>query len=425
MNQLKVVGPSPKPTSPVQASDDFSDSFDTQAFVDPASSSMPFGTADPFANDPFATAQCSTAQHVSQAVFTTNVSAESEEDDLYNIPLPQGPPPPLPQDIASVSLYTEPKDGPPPPPRPSINPPPCLPQIPPRPKSASSESFKSSSTSLNSMSDTQTVNQDFTPPPAPRRRPDCNIVPVPRPRPRASIPQTDSHKSVCNNNNQSDINKNMHLANSVINNNKSDLDCVRNVTKSDTQRTNFQLPTPISQPSAKPERLESCESQTSNVSNSSTSTNGKRSSSVVPDPFVSTDPFAAEDPFTQADPFANDPFSQDPFTDSSVEKKEDPFVSTVSSPRPNPDSTDPFSVFDNKFSNESFKFEKSSSSAKKGKVKVSGKILSPSFFLLTKSIIFLICYYDYEYLIWRRYKEDLVKRRKHPLPMLSYNNVKC
>lgn len=395
LNQLKVDKPgTPKSTSPVQASDEFPDSFDTQAFMDPSASSMPFTTADPFASDPFATAQPSTAQPSNEqdSFFNTNVSGGSDDEDPYNIPLPQGPPPPLPQDIASVS---DPLGGPPPPPRPSINLPtstPPLPQIPPRPKSASSDSFKSSSTSLNSVSDSQTVNQESTPPLPPRPRVDCSVVPVPRPRPRASIPQSD--KLFVNNNNKSD--KTMHSvnANSVISDKQDD--CVQNF---DTQHTNDQSPVNISQQkSAKVERLESSESQKSVFTSSS---NGHRSSSVIADPFVSTDPFATEDPFTQSDPFANDPFSPDPFSDisdSKSEKKEDPFLTVVSSPR-SADVADPFSVFDKKILNESFKFEKTSS-AKKGKAKISGKFFVPSSMSVLKTIDVISFHFKLKCMSW-------------------------
>lgn len=369
LNQLKVDKTTPKSTSPVQASEDSPVSFDQQLAVDPFGSSMPFSTADPFANDPFAntapSAPPSTAQHGNQQgdLFTSNVTTDDDDDDdPYNIPLPQGPPPPLPQDIVNASITTDPQAGPPPPPRPSVPPSSATPPLPPRPKSASSDSFKSSSTSINSMTDLQTVNHQVTPPLPPRPRVDCSTVPVPRPRPRASIQQVE--KSVCNNNTQCD--SNVHQNNSVI------LNQIVTNANSDKSDISDQMSN-ISQSSAKPKRLESAESQKSLISNSSGSE--QRSSSVVADPFVSTDPFATDDPFAQPDPFANDPFSPDPFSDiseSQTVKSDDPFTAAVSSPRQNADDTDPFSVFDNKFLNESFKFEKSSS--KKVKVKGQGKI---------------------------------------------------
>ncbi|WAR24493.1 DAB1-like protein [Mya arenaria] len=167
LNQIKGKSPSPKPPSSPKASDE-NDSFSSNHAAspeDPFSTSMPFGTSDPFANDPFASSTPALPSNppnaqVNDAVINDTRIAQINNDP-YNIPLPQMPPPPLPQDVAShINMHTKTTsvEGPPPPPRPNIPPPstdpPSLPPIPPRPKSGASDSSRSSTASLNSIHDT-------------------------------------------------------------------------------------------------------------------------------------------------------------------------------------------------------------------------------------------------------------------------------
>jgi len=395
-----------KPTSPKpqQASDDEDSdgSASPAAFPeDPFGTSMPFGTSDPFVNDPFASTTASVRQgstlhdaFPSSDWPQSNDSTHSYEHsgDPYNIPLPQEPPPPLPQDIASYNV----QEPPPPPPRPKVHPPSgdqSFPPLPPRPKSNNSlSSNRSSTASLNSISESHPTvlqksisvpapsspkmlvsgeTQMNTPPvPPPRPGVDNSFKSVPRPRPRASKQlsspdgKTDmvKGKAVIGARTCSEVNTNQTWPNDRVafsNSEPSSLDA------SPTSGANFR-------------RLNSSESQKSSVPKSHNSPHGvNRSSSVVADPFVAVDPFGTDDPFTQSDPFANDPFAPDPFSDlesANEARNEDPFTTIVASPRQGKESADPFAVFDNKFSNESFKFDRSSS--KKGKSRASGKTAS-------------------------------------------------
>ncbi|XP_052776640.1 disabled homolog 1-like isoform X2 [Mya arenaria] len=434
LNQIKGKSPSPKPPSSPKASDE-NDSFSSNHAAspeDPFSTSMPFGTSDPFANDPFASSTPALPSNppnaqVNDAVINDTRIAQINNDP-YNIPLPQMPPPPLPQDVAShINMHTKTTsvEGPPPPPRPNIPPPstdpPSLPPIPPRPKSGASDSSRSSTASLNSIHDTGHQQTPSLPPrprvgnfsvtvPSPRADNSSVTVPglrtdnfngtvpsqgadkssalfsspmldnssatvpskkganpcvtVPRPRPRASLSKLST--DLTNVNSKDNVIKNDNvisggdsLKTKVLNNGRISM------SNNDQQFTN------TSHTSAKTERLNSTESQHSSISDSP-KVSTQRSSSVIADPFVSEDPFGHHDPFTQTDPFANDPFAGDPFSDigdSTSSKTDDPFTTAVASPRKS-DNSDPFSVFDNKILNDSFKFDRSSS--KKGKSKVSG-----------------------------------------------------
>lgn len=376
LNALKVdKSPSPKSTSPVgfQASGD-----NASAASDPfGNSGNPFGTSDPFANDPFisnnpGTQQPSAQPSTKDALFGENLFGD--DDDAFNIPLPQGPPPPLPENIASQNLNLNFSSGPLPPPRNSVNTPPLPaynPPIPPRPKSTSSDSNKST-TSLNSLTESQSVIQQSTPPLPPRPKSNIDTKVVPRPRPRGSLlknsPQAVSlplSKTDNTHDAQTNERKDAVISRESDSNVKSVSNCVKSKeSDKDTEQIYSQ--------SAIKENTSLTESHKNVNTNSSVVIH--RTSSAVADPFVSTDPFASDDPFTQSDPFANDPFATDPFAETSSTQpasKDDPFTSVVTSPLSHSDS-DPFSVFDNTLSNDSaFKFERSSS--KKGKVKVSGK----------------------------------------------------
>ncbi|XP_060605198.1 disabled homolog 1-like isoform X2 [Ruditapes philippinarum] len=375
LNALKVdKSPSPKPASPVG----FQASEDSSADSDPfGGSGTPFGTSDPFANDPFTSnnpGTQSTAQPSTQEALFGD-SLFGDDDDAFNIPLPQGPPPPLPENIASQNLNQHFPSGPQPPPRTSVNTPPLPahnPPLPPRPKSTSSDSNKST-TSLNSLTESQNVVQQSTPPLPPRPKSNIDTKIVPRPRPRGTLmkssPQAGATLPLSTTDNTQNTQAVRPLDTVIHGEKDSNIKSVNNCVK--TNESDKDAEQKYSQSAIK-EKTSLNESH-KNVTSSASETI-HRSSSVVADPFVSTDPFASEDPFTQSDPFANDPFASDPFAESSntqLASKDDPFTSVVNTSLPNSDS-DPFSVFDNTLSNDSaFKFERSSS--KKGKVKVSGQ----------------------------------------------------
>ncbi|XP_045159881.2 disabled homolog 1-like isoform X2 [Mercenaria mercenaria] len=382
LNELKVdKSPSPKPASPVgfQASGD-----PASAAPDPfGNTENPFGTSDPFANDPFASNSIGTSQPTAQpsthqdALFGGNFFGDAnDDDDAFNIPLPQGPPPPLPENIASQNLNLNPSSGPLPPPRPSVDTPPLPvhnPPLPPRPKSTSSDSTKSTS-SLNSLTEPQNVSQQSTPPLPPRPKSNIDTKVVPRPRPRASLlknsPNAATLSLTKSDNTHTDKAQTVKPTKTVINResdsiNENAVNCV----KSNDSDKNIEQKQKISQSAIKDKTVQ--KESHKNVT-SDTPEIMHRTSSTVADPFISTDPFASEDPFMQSDPFANDPFASDPFADNTQPaSKDDPFTTVVTSPHAHTEA-DPFSVFDNTLSNDSaFKFERSSS--KKGKVKISGK----------------------------------------------------
>lgn len=383
LNKLRVEkSPSPKPVSPVgfQASETSSSTA-----PDPfGSTNNSFGTSDPFASDPFIGSnsgkkQLACHQSTQQDAFGVSAFSDDHNDDVFNIPLPLGPPPPLPESIASQTQITDPFCGPPPPPRPSVNTPPLPthnPPLPPRPKSTSSESTKSSG-SLNSLHESQTLNQQSTPPLPPRPKSNIETKVVPRPRPRASLLKNSaiSLTSKQMENTQTEKAHIVQTTEAVISTGSDSYsDKVTNcVNSSDSDRyTEPHVTVNSSQPSAITEQTLQNESHATVNSNATKAVH--RSSSAVADPFVSTDPFASEDPFTLSDPFANDPFASDPFTESGTTQpasQDDPFTCVIPSPRAKSD-VDPFSVFDNTLSNDSsFKFERVSS--KKSKAKVSGK----------------------------------------------------
>ncbi|KAL4235740.1 leading edge cell differentiation [Mactra antiquata] len=348
LNELKAPKSpkSPKSASPVsfQASDDKEEQTDIF---------NPFGTSDPFANDPFSTSVPS--HNISSN--TNKTVLKNDDNDDFNIPLPRGPPPPLPDFISS-----QPPGGPLPPPRPPVESckfPQELPPVPPRPLSASSES-KNSSGSLSSLNESQTVGPQMTPPLPPR--PTNNVVPRPRPRPRPSKTNDTLTNLSSQSNTQISFDQNVLHKTTVINTSDKSVKLHGNTDSSDKISDSR-----ISHDTS----ITSFNSESHSDSDSNHSVNKARTSSVVVDPFVSTDPFASDDPFTLSDPFANDPFNPDPFADTSVTQpvpKDDPFTSVVR--QKHEQSTDPFSVFDNTVSNETFKFEKSSS--RKTRTKISG-----------------------------------------------------
>lgn len=394
LNELKVDGiPSPKPSSPVgfQASGS-SMQTDSDATYDPFhNSDNPFGISDPFAIDPFTRTSTGVTPPPPEfntrddAVFGSSLLGDNE----FSLPLPQGPPPPLPNNI--TNNLAPPRTPPPPLPHiiasqsqnlaPPGGHPPSLPThtppLPPRPKSASTDSNKSS-TSENSLTEFRN-SQQSTPPLPPRPKPNSSVS-LPRPRPRTTLLNSLSSASALSLQHTVDANidqntgPNNHVINATIDSIKNN---VSNCVKSDCDtRVKQAVSEYSSTESATKDKTLLYESH--KLNSSAASKPVERTFGSVADPFGSTDPFASDDPFTQSDPFANDPFAQDPFAESSTVEpvsKDDPFTAVVASPLVK-GGVDPFSVFDNTLSNDStFKFERSST--KKAKVKVSGKCKKP------------------------------------------------
>ena len=355
--------PSPKPPSPFgnQASaDDSSPSSVPNVFR----TSAPVICDDPFANDPFASfnstvvassfSNIQTAQqtdHIAQP-FLNDAEFKNDifSDDDFNLPSPEGPPPPLPADIISQDINVESHIRPEPPPRPVNTH--QTPPLPPRPSSSQSDSVK-----IKSVNESQSVNYLHTPPLPPRPRTTPDAIAVPRPKPR-SYNHKDLHVSEVKN--SVFVNSNDRI--------KSDKE-ISGQSERMTQNSNINKLKDVAE--------QKSETRIQNDFSKNSWTPSITSSKIA-DPFESTDPFATDDPFTQADPFSGDPFVADPFSEPGLANNtqpsslNDPFTSVVASPNPATANSDPFSVFDKAFTSDGFKFD--GTSVKKVKLKETGEL---------------------------------------------------